>query len=412
MFIEFITEKHTLAETTCSRVDKYIRQYAELWEECRTDFPGIDIVYTKREKKNCEKDIEKFFDSVGKEVRKKNGLKNISNDFIKKCSAAVHGFLKDRLDFRENELQILFCDSFINVSCEFIRMANSFDSSLKETDIFQALRNVWTMNWVQLVLSKPIKLTPSIFAYSMLYPYTDNFLDDISISSEKKMDFNKRLAGKLAGRRILPENRHEHIVYELVELIESEFEREEYPGVYESLLAIHTAQIKSLLLEEPGKISESDLLDISIEKGGTSVLADGYLIAGELTEEEERFLFGYGAYLQIIDDMQDVIDDRKTDFNTIFSRGKDSLTLQEAANRLFYFGDAVMDQCNTFRLKNVLSIINLMKRTNELLIISGVGLAGECYNIDYVRKMEQYSSFSYSFLRERQKSFFKMGLLG
>jgi len=32
-----------------------------------------------------------------------------------------------------------------------------------------------------------------------------------------------------------------------------------------------------------------------MEKGGTSVIADGYLVHGEMTEEEALFAFGFGV---------------------------------------------------------------------------------------------------------------------
>jgi hypothetical protein len=50
---------------------------------------------------------------------------------------------------------------------------------------------------------------------------------------------------------------------------------------------------------------EKDILAMSIEKGGSSVLADAYLINGTLTEKEATFFFGYGVLLQICDDLQD-----------------------------------------------------------------------------------------------------------
>ena len=45
-------------------------------------------------------------------------------------------------------------------------------------EIGQAMRNVWIMNISQVLLNVEVKFTNAIFAYSMLYPYTDNILDD------------------------------------------------------------------------------------------------------------------------------------------------------------------------------------------------------------------------------------------
>jgi len=53
-------------------------------------------------------------------------------------------------------------------------------------DIFQASRNAWTTNGLQIILGMPARLTPAIFGYSMLYPCTDNYLDHPGVSTADK----------------------------------------------------------------------------------------------------------------------------------------------------------------------------------------------------------------------------------
>ena len=103
------------------------------------------------------------------------------------------------------------------------------------------------------------------------------------------------------------------------------------PQVYESLYAIHAAQARSVRLmrrdEPPYGV---DVLGIAIEKGGASVLADGYLVAGSLTLPQARLLFGLGALLQLGDDLQDVEDDRAKGLATIFSQTAQPLAARSA----------------------------------------------------------------------------------
>ena len=61
------------------------------------------------------------------------------------------------------------------------------------------MRNVWIMNGVQLMADVPVKITPSVFAYSMIYPYSDNFLDDPNVTEEEKQAFSKRFNQRLHG---------------------------------------------------------------------------------------------------------------------------------------------------------------------------------------------------------------------
>ena len=411
MFVETLENRNLVAYETTLHVAEYVNYFSKIWHECNSEFPPFENIYAKKEKVRCENEIEKFFNTIKKDARK-NGINKFETCRVdEKYSSAIKTFLRERLNFKNEQLEILFSENFLKVSGEFIKMARDFDPSIKPEEIFQACRNVWAMNWVQLLLGLPIEMTPSIFAYSMLYPCTDNFLDDPGISFEDKSSFNHRLTERLLGENIKPSGPNEQIIYKLIGMIETQFDRLYYPQVFESLLAIHSAQIKSLLLLDSDKvIGEKDLLNISIEKGGTSVLADGYLAAGNLTETQEKFLFGYGAYLQLVDDMQDALDDSVNRFTTIFSNEAGKRMLDALANRLYHFGEEVILGVESLDVEKLDPIVELMKRTNELLIINSVGFANEYYSSSYIRQIECYSPFSFSFLQKRHDSFMHSGL--
>ena len=64
------------------------------------------------------------------------------------------------------------------------------------------MRNVWIINILQRLKGVDITLSNAIFGYSMLYPYTDNYLDDVNISKEEKVEFNQRLYRRLLGEKL------------------------------------------------------------------------------------------------------------------------------------------------------------------------------------------------------------------
>jgi hypothetical protein len=81
----------------------------------------------------------------------------------------------------------------------------------------------------------------------------------------------------------VPENNLEEKVFGLLLIIE-----EVYPGTitqrfFESILCIQDAQIKSLMQQKRSITSYEQTLAISAEKGGTSVLADCFLVCGRPT---------------------------------------------------------------------------------------------------------------------------------
>ena len=82
---------------------------------------------------------------------------------------------------------------------------------------------------------------------------------------------------------------------------------------------------------------ESFLRSLTIEKGGTSVAVDGYLVSGTLGEEPLHALFGYGVVLQFIDDLQDIPADDAAGHSTMFTRAGRSGPLDESTEKLIHF---------------------------------------------------------------------------
>src|SRR5262249_41630342 len=151
-------------------------------------------------------------------------------------------------------------------SRDFARSARAFDPDLKLADLWQALRNVWIGNSLQMLLGQPLRLRAGLFGYSMLYPVTDNLLDDPAIAPAAQRAFNQRFGRRLTGQRVTPASAREGAAFRLVEQVEREFPRPRFPEVHESLLAIHHGQMRSLRQQGDPTLAEAEILDIACEK--------------------------------------------------------------------------------------------------------------------------------------------------
>ena len=384
------------------QTEKYIEQFTKFWLECSTQVPSLGTIYSYNDKLSCETRLEEFLQKIKKRKDEKPKPKGNNNGYAKVIFPAIRTFFKSTFNFEDNHLDTILSDSYTEATKKFIETGRRFDPNLSMEDIFQACRNVWIINGIQSMMGLPIELTPSVFAYSMLYPYTDNYLDNPHITSESKIIFNRRFQRRINGEKIVPENTDEKNIFNLIEMIEEQYERSRYPKVYESLLAIHHGQTKSIrLLDTSGSLKETNVLKICIEKGGASVLADGYLVSSSLTEFQERFLFGFGAYLQMVDDIQDVNKDYKAGLLTPFSQASQQTSLDELTNRTFNFGVRIMDQINCFKGSNLESLKSLMEKSIKILLIESVGLNNKFYSRSYTRKIENYSPFRFSYLKKR-----------
>jgi hypothetical protein len=189
-------------------------------------------------------------------------------------------------------------------------------------------------------------------------------------------------------------------------MIESEYPRIDYPEVYESLLGIHEAQTSSMaLVHQNAGLTDNETLKICITKGGASVLADGYLVAGKLKKEQQCFLFGYGAYLQLLDDIQDVDEDFQAGLMTVFSKSAFHTPLDEKLNRTYWFGEEVMKSLDQFDGQQLDLFKSLMRRSMDLFIAEAIAQNPEAYSPLYMARFEVYSPFHFSYIQKKKEQF-------
>lgn len=385
-------------------IEKYLQDYALYWENSQHDFPLLEKKYTSTEKTFRENILDQYLESAKALRQKKQRGLHISGEDEKRFLANTRSFFCQALGFTPQQLDVMFSDTTTEVSRQFARQARQFDPNIPFVDILQAGRNVWIMNGLQIVLGVPVKLTPSILAYSLLYPYTDNLIDNPDISAAEKIIFSNNFHKRLEGLPVQPNNPSEETIYRLVEMIEEEFPRPEYPRVYQSLLAIHETQTASVQLMLPeDSLTDTEALKIGLAKGGASVVADGYLVAGHLSKEQEDFLFGYGAYLQLLDDIQDIKEDRDAGLKTIYTRNH--MPLEMKINKTWWFGEQVMQRLPLLGGDQLDVFGSLMRKSMDFFIIESIAQNPDLYNRQYRNAIEAYSPFKFEYIQNQKSQF-------
>jgi hypothetical protein len=392
-------ETRSLTDTVVQRQNDYFaHSFAELWRMTPETSASWGGKFKPEQQTETESRIQQIVS---------NGLEDeeIDQDHallgIQRVKSSVRDLVVQSVvsDHREKTEELL--GKFSDTGDAFVHEAREFDCNLSPDDIFQALRNLWIVNSMQAAYDIPICATPSGIAYSLLYPYTDNFLDDPSVASQDKRAFNQFLGRRLVGISVPAKTKLGATVLRLVAMIESEYPRQHFPEVYESLLAIHRAQETSLLQHAQCEgIQRSEILDISVRKGGTSVLTDAYLSKGRLTKGEAEFAFGYGVFLQFIDDLQDVGNDMSNGHQTLFTRSASEGELDGMANRLLRFVERVLaaDDCPSTGRTGALT--ELITKSCRSLILESVALNPSLYSKSYLESVESFSPLRFERIRE------------
>jgi hypothetical protein len=368
------------------------------WWASPTTMPDLGRRYTAVEQAACEARLQPLAEAISADLERLPATPAAERSLQRRYVAEASALAQFALDVEPAELEALRINEFADLLLEFARQARRFDPDLTADDIFQAGRNVMSAGLLQLLLGRPPELTPAILAYSLLYPYSDNILDDPKISANAKRDFNQRFRQRLLGQPMGPTDPREAAIARLVDMVEDQYDRREFPEVFASLLAIHAAQTRSLELMRAGAAPyEVDLLGLTFDKGGASVLADAYLVAGDLTPVQTRLAFELGAFLQCVDDLEDVSADRAAGRLSVFALAAHGWRLEALTNRVFHFGSGVLNELDMLGPAAARHQGFLQRGLSQALIVA-VGGTRRWHSWAYWRELQAHAPFRYAFL--------------
>lgn len=394
-----------------SWIEAQVALAAESWNGCAGRLLPAGPRYSRDEQRKRERAYDQALRAVEREAR--GAPRNPTGRLLaqRRIVEAFPRFASIALDLDPEAVQLL-TGSFLPVGAQLARWARGFDPALSVADIIQACRNAWTACGLQALLGQPMELTPSIFAYSLLYPYSDNCLDHPGLSTAEKLRFSERFRQRLCGLGPCACNAREAAVWAMVQLIEEQYPRPLYPQVFDCLLAIHRAQERSIAqLANGGRfdnspnnsLDNSELERISCTKGGTSVLANACLLQPRLSLEESQFSIDWGVLLQLGDDLQDVGEDLARGSVTLFTRAAtrgeplDSLVVQ-----LLNFSQQVADRMD--RLPHGTPLLkDLLRMSWRSLILMAVANAQQFFSPAFLAGLEPSSPFRFDFLRARNR---------
>jgi len=354
------------------RVATLCDRHAKLWAATPAELPDLGPPIGLCQHLDNARAAARLIDALAAEVERIPEGESERRGWRDTVRHRLQDFGARRLGWPAGYRRLLFGDAFFTAAVAFAREARTSHPGLALTGLWQALRNVLIGNSLQMLLNLPVAVGPGLFAYSMLYPLTDNLLDDPLVPADAKRAFNDRFGRRLAGLPVGPSCASEAAVFDLVARIEEEFPRPEFEDVYESLLAIHRGQVRSLAQQDDPRLTDAGILAISCEKGGSSVLADLYLVSGGASASQERFAFGYGVFLQLLDDLQDVEADLHAGHETLFTRAARRGWLDEPTARLARFIDRVLDDAGDLAGPELADRKDLIRRNCRTLLVCAI----------------------------------------
>ena len=131
------------------------------------------------------------------------------------------------------------------------------------------------------------------------------------------------------------------------------------------------------------------------------MLADGYLATGRLEPAAADFCFGYGVFLQLLDDLQDARADRRAGHATVFSTA--ALPLDRLAGRLYRFMHRVVGDSERFRGDRFAARRDLILRNCSTLLVGAVAEEPQLFSRPFRRALERRWPLGFGALRRLRR---------
>lgn len=283
---------------------------------------------------------------------------------------------------------------------DFLVHARRFAPELSIEEIGQAIRNYV----VYMIFNEMNQLRPGFsiagFGYSMLYPFTDNYIDNPLCSDMDKVQYNQLIRDKIAGSEVHPETIYQQKTCDLLSAIESEYPRDSDATIFTMLLMMLDAQEDSLRQQSKGtSLSLSERLDISLYKGGISVLIDRFFVKKEITEDDLIFYLEFGFFLQLADDLQDIREDSRAGHQTSLTLDVSSVCEEKTVNKMLHFVHQIL---HDFHAENDVFKNFVLNNCYQLIYSSAVG-SREFFSLEYLEKLEKYLPVTYPFLEKMNR---------
>lgn len=300
-------------------------------------------------------------------------------------------------------------DAFYQELSDFLRKLRQFCPELRFEEIGQGIRNYIVYAMFKVVHQINSGFSQAGFGYSMLYPFTDNYIDSNQRTPEEKLEYNQLIRNKILGNPTSPRNLHHRKTCDLLQAIASEYPRDKDDRIYTLLLMMLEAQEASL--HQQNRTTPLDMeqrLDISLLKGGVSVLIDRFLVNKELTQADLVFYLGFGFFLQLADDLQDIEEDSSKGHQTLFTLDTSPEQEEKLVNKLLNFLHRIMED---YCAENDIFKDFISDSSRQLILSSLIG-SKEFFTAKYRADTERYLPVSASFLEaakandpERQDQF-------
>ena len=219
----------------------------ELWKGLPTSFPEFLVEVEEAKKQRNEAIIQEMAGQWRKKIKAFPTKQEEQKNWKQEMDKLIGEFLakEQLLGIKDHMSQETF-EAFQAETKRFVRKTRSFDSKLTMENIWQALRNYFIYAVIADLQGQKQECKETAFSYSLLYPYTDNYIDEKQHSRQQKEAYNNMIYDVLKEKPVISEKGIAEKTCQLLEILLNTYEDEKRKEAQNLLLLMLEAQNNSI----------------------------------------------------------------------------------------------------------------------------------------------------------------------
>lgn len=374
----------------------YLSDIKRLWTLSSDTFPDFLKEYSPEEQEKNKIYLQKVIEEFNLHTKKYPRLPFFQKKWKDKTYSILYRVLNE-----ETILNLHSClsserlESFVSEIQEFLREVRGYTPELTLDGIGQAMRNYIVYQMFKEIHLDTSGFLKACYGYSMLYPFTDNYIDNGALTTGEKGRYNKLIRDYIMTGRAEPLCGYDEKTLYFLECIRKTYQEKELKNITDLLLMMLDAQEESLRQQKKELLLNArDRLDISLYKGGMSVLIDRFFVKNKMSGADMLFYLGFGFFLQLADDLQDIAEDSGKGSQTLLTLDLSAEQEEKTVNRLFFF---IRDLCGSHPSGNN-DFLRFVLANCYLLLLMGIYKSREYFTSGYLKKMERFFPVPFSCL--------------
>ena len=211
-------------ELNSNKLNTHFEKIKKCWLDSDPTFPDFlkEVPYTQKLHN------EQYLQSVADQFKEQ--LNKFSRPSIRKKEEKKKLFLMVKKIMTEEtiigihqSMDTHTLESYQEELIEFLRHVRTFSPELPFESIGQGIRNYIVYIMFNELNKKRPGFNTACFGYSMLYPFTDNYIDNKAYSNQDKQNYNRLIRDKLEGKKVTPSSSYERKTCELLDKIEASY---------------------------------------------------------------------------------------------------------------------------------------------------------------------------------------------